>query len=218
MPPAYPMMLDVADRLVVIVGGGAVAARKAAGLIECGATRVRCVAPVFDAAMPASVERVAARYEKNHLDGAGLVFAATDNPAVNDAVVHDAHARGLLVNRADPDEQTPGDFATPARWRHGPVTVTVSAGGSPALAVRIRDGLAARWDSRWSNMADAMAALRPALLATPGLDAGTRARVFRDLATDEALAVLDVGTVEDVYDWLRRRHPTLPASIAAART
>jgi hypothetical protein len=51
-------MLDVTDRLVVIVGGGPVAARKAAGVLEAGATRVRCVAPAFDPAVPETVERV----------------------------------------------------------------------------------------------------------------------------------------------------------------
>ena len=90
---AYPIMLDVTDRLVVIVGGGAVAVRKAAGVIEAGATpgcvRRRRLTP----AMPEAVERVEAPYEPRHLDGAGLVFAATDLPAVNDAVVRDARAR-----------------------------------------------------------------------------------------------------------------------------
>ena len=42
---AYPLMLDVTDRLVVVVGGGAVAARKVAGLLAAGARRVRVVAP-----------------------------------------------------------------------------------------------------------------------------------------------------------------------------
>src|SRR5690242_5848317 len=107
-------MLDVTDRLVVIVGGGPVAARKAAGVLEAGATRVRCVAPAFDPAVPESVERVEETYEPRHLDGAGLVFAATDLPAVNDAVVRDARARGVLATRADSDEEDPGDFTVPA--------------------------------------------------------------------------------------------------------
>src|SRR5688572_7987499 len=213
MPHAYPLMLDVTDRPVVIVGGGAVAARKATGLIECGATRVRCVAPTFDPAMPASVERVAAAYEPSHLEGAGLVFAATDNPQVNAAVVRDARARGTLVNRVDPDQSLSGDYRTPAMWRDGRITVTVSAGGSPALGVLIRDVIKAHWDPRWSKMADAMALLRPIVLNAPGVDEQTRARAFRDLASDEALAVLDGGTVADLYGWLLRRHPSLPPSI-----
>src|SRR5438874_11292581 len=44
---AYPLMLDLRDRLVVIVGGGAVAARKARGLLDAGATRVRVISPTF---------------------------------------------------------------------------------------------------------------------------------------------------------------------------
>src|SRR6478609_7363439 len=100
MPHTYPLMLDVSDRLIVIVGGGAVAARKAAGLIECGATRIRCVSPTFEPKMPPGVERIDGRYGPHHLDGAGLVFAATDDPAVNAAVVRDARNRGILVNRA----------------------------------------------------------------------------------------------------------------------
>src|SRR5215213_10147985 len=117
MPHAYPLMLDVTERPVLIVGGGAVAARKAAGLIECGATRIRCVAPEFDPAMPEGVDRVRGTYEPRHLDGAGLVFAATDDRAVNAAVVRDARSLGVLVNRADADDDAPGDSATPARLR-----------------------------------------------------------------------------------------------------
>jgi siroheme synthase-like protein len=217
----YPMMLDVSDRLAVIVGGGGVAVRKARGLIEGGATRVRCVSPAFDLRLPASVERVAARYAPAHLDGAALAFATTDDPGVNEAVVRDARARGILVSRADfsheDDDHTAGDFSTPATWRHGRVTVTVSGGGSPALAGQIRDGLIARWDPRWTAMGEAMAVIRPVLLRADGVDPAARAAAFRDLATDEALAVLDSGSVADLYDWLLRRHPTLPGASETAR-
>src|SRR4051812_47060021 len=98
---AYPLMLDVSGRLVVIVGGGAVAARKARGLIEAGATKVRMVSPIFHKDVPAAVESIAERYEARHLKGAGLAFAATDSPETNDAVVGDARRLGILVSRAD---------------------------------------------------------------------------------------------------------------------
>lgn len=198
-------MLDVTDRPVVIVGGGQVAARKARGLLEAGATRVRCVSPDFVPDMPDSVERVRQPYEARHLDGAGLVFAATDLPAVNDAVVRDARARNVLVNRADADDDQPGDFATPAKLRQGPVVVSVSTGGSPALAVLIRDGLLERWDPRWSRMAEMMLSLRRKIIE--GLDApAARRAAFRDLATDEALDVLEAGGVAGVVQWLVERH------------
>jgi len=202
-------MLDVTDRPVVIVGGGPVAVRKAKGVLEAGATRGRVVAPTIDAAMPEGIERLEATYEPAHLDGAGLVFAATDLPAVNDAVVRDARARGVLVSRADVDEETVGDFTVPAHWRSGPATVAVSAGGNPALAVTIRDALQARWDERWTRMAELMVVLRSQLRVAPDLGPAMRREIFRDLAGEEALAVLARAGVEGVIDWLRRKYPGL---------
>ena len=200
-------MLDVTDRLVVVVGGGAVAARKAAGVLEAGATRVRCVSPTFDPAMPEAVERVEAAYEAAHLDGAGLVFAATDLPAVNDAVVRDARARGALVSRADADDQDPGDFTVPAKWRTGPATLAVSAGGSPALAAMIRDRLQGGWDPRWTRMAEVMAWVRPRLRDAATIAPTLRRDILRDLASDEAVEVLGSGGVSALVDWVIRRHP-----------
>jgi siroheme synthase-like protein len=209
MPHTYPMMLDVTDRPVVIIGGGAVAARKAAGLIECGATRVRCVAPDFEPGMRKEVERVAERYEPKHLDGAGLVFAATSDAAVNAAVVRDARARGVLVNRADAGADAPGDFITPARFREAEtITVTVSA-GSPALAVFIRDDIARRWDPRWSRMAEAMQELRPAIVARQDLPETQRRRIFSELATPDAMNVLAEGGIGALRAWLAARIPEL---------
>ena len=198
-------MLDVTDRLAVIVGGGAVAARKARGLLEAGARRVRCVSPDFAPDMPESVERVREAYEPRHLEGAVLAFAATDLPAVNDAVVRDARARGVLVSRADADDDHPGDFTTPAKLRQGPVVVSVSTGGSPALSVLIRNGLLERWDPRWTRMADMMLSLRRQIIEHLDEPEGRRA-AFRDLATDEALNVLDAGGVAAVVKWLIDRH------------
>jgi siroheme synthase-like protein len=212
MAQNYPLMLDIADRLVVIVGGGAVAARKAKGLLDCGATRVRCVSPAFGAGIPDGVERIEGRYGPRHLDGAALAFAATDDPAVNAAVVRDGRARGVLVNRADAvDDGEPGDFATPARWTDGAVSVTVSAGGSPALAALIRDGVKANWDPRWTRMAEAMQTLRPIITGPANLPPGRRKQIFHALASEESLAVIAEGGVERLHGWLLDRFPELKA-------
>jgi precorrin-2 dehydrogenase/sirohydrochlorin ferrochelatase len=202
---AYPLMLDVSDRLIVIIGGGAVAARKGRGVIKAGAKRVRIVSPTFDAALPAIVERVQEIYDPKHLEGAGLVFAATDRPEVNEAVVRDARSRGILVARADSDDVEPGDFATPAHFREGPVIVSVSA-GSAALAASIRDDLAERFDPRWAVMADLMQTLRPLVLKTIPANADRRAKVLRALAGDEAIARADQG-LPGVLAWLAERYP-----------
>jgi siroheme synthase-like protein len=203
------LILDLSGRLVVIVGGGAVAARKAAGVVEAGGERVRCVATAFHPEIPAGVERILAAYESRHLDGASFVFAATDVAEVNEAVVRDARARGIWVNRADGDEAAPGDFITPAKLEAGAVIVTVSA-GSAALTAAIRDHVAQAMDRRYILMADAMRTLRPAIRRRSAtLSAAQRAQVFRDLAGEEALASLDEGGIDGLRAWLLRRFPEL---------
>jgi precorrin-2 dehydrogenase / sirohydrochlorin ferrochelatase len=204
---AYPINLDVTGRTILIVGGGLVAARKARGLIEAGAGRVRCVAPAFCDELPAQVDRVRGAYCPDHLNGATLVFAATDRAEVNEAVVRDAHARNLLVNRADVNEEEPGDFAVPASFCTGEVTVAASA-GSPALAAMIRDRLECLFDPRWSQMAQAMQELRPWVKAA-GVDIATRRAIFCELASEEALCQLANRGAEGLREWLLDRHPEL---------
>lgn len=201
------MLLDVTDRLVVIVGGGSVAARKAAGLIAAGARHIRCVAPVFCDDLPPAVQRIAEEYAERHLAGAAIAFAATDRHDVNDAVVRDARKLGVLVNRADSDEVFAGDFSTPAKLEAGAVLVTVSA-GSAALAAAIRDDLERKLDRRFVRMAEAMQELRPAIRASSPLQA-RRAQALRDLAGSEALGVLDTGGLEALRSWLQSRYPEL---------
>ena len=193
----------------MIVGGGGVAARKARGLIEAGATKVRMVSPSFHKDVPGAVERVAERYEARHLEGAGLVFAATDSGETNDAVVADARRLGILVSRADADEGEPGDFSTPAVVRKGALTVMVSAAGAPALAAMVRDQLAGRIDPRWREMAEAMQAIRPAVRGARGMTAERRREAFLDLATEEAMVMLAGKGTEGLWRWLVEKYPEL---------
>jgi siroheme synthase-like protein len=205
----YPAMLDVADRKIVIVGGGQVALRKAHGLLAAGATDICSVAPQHRDEMPPAVKRIVAEFEPGHLEGAGLVFAATDSAEVNDQVVACARQRGIWVNRADFHEEQIGDFTTPAALRQGPLTVAVSAGGSPTLAAKVRDELKNHLDPRWSEMATVMQELRPTILASPKLSRDRSKLLFVELAGDDAMTVLATRGREGFQSWLLERYPEL---------
>lgn len=183
------------------------AVRKAGGLIVAGARRIRCISPTFHADLPPAVERIAEEYAERHLDGVGLVFAATNSAQVNEKVVQDARRRGIWVNRADNNDAEPGDFSTPAKLQRGPVVISVSA-GSAALAAAIRDDLAERLDPKFVLMADAMTILRPEIIAS-GLDSARRAQVFRDLAGAEAINVLATGGLNSLRTWISQKYPEL---------
>jgi precorrin-2 dehydrogenase / sirohydrochlorin ferrochelatase len=199
----YPLMLDVSGRRILIVGGGAVAARKAGGLIEAGAGRVRVVAMEFRAGFPEGVEQVHRAYEWSDLKDADLVFAATDSARINDEVVRDARDRNIWVCRADGSENDAGDFVTPAKFESGAITVTVSA-GSAALSAMVRDGLAERFDPAWGEMAEAMKQLRPFIKSTVS-DPARRSDLLRGLASATAIAVLKDGGVEGLKTWISQQ-------------
>ncbi len=210
MAYAYPILLDLAGKLVVIVGGGKVAVRKAAGAIDGGATRVRCVAPKIDAEMPAQVERIEKTFEPVDVDGATLVFAATDQSAVNSAVVRAAQERKILVSRADADEQDAGDFIVPAVLRRGPIVVSVAA-GSPALAAKVRDQLSTALQTlhRYTQLAEALKTLRPMLVDSKTLTAQRRRAALLDLVTAPALEALGQDGKDGLWRWLVERYPEL---------
>lgn len=138
----YPVMLNLRQRRVVVVGGGTVAEHKVRGLVAAGA-RVRVVSPVLTPALRAladdgAIEVEERPYRRGDLDGAMMAVAATNVPAVNRAVQEEADAGRVLVNVVDDGDQ--GDFVVPSVHRRGDVTVTVStAGQCPTLAVRLRE-------------------------------------------------------------------------------
>ncbi len=155
--PDYPVMLSLAGRPCLVVGGGPVAARKARGLVAAGAV-VTVVAPRASAPMAELVGEGSVALElRPYGDGeAGhydLAVTATGDPSVDGLVVADATAAGVLVNSAD--GARPGTIQLPAVLRRGPVTVAVATGGgSPALARWLRDRIADALPPQLATVAD----------------------------------------------------------------
>jgi siroheme synthase-like protein len=205
---SYPILLDLEGKLVVIVGGGKIAVRKAEGLMECGMARVKCIAPEIDDKMPAKVEKIPARFVPSHLDGAALVFAATNSAEVNIDVVRAARERKILVARVA-SEGDLGDFVVPANWRTGPIIISVST-GSPTLSKTLRDEIEASINSinKYAEMAELMQRLRPWLLNS-SLDPVKRYEALFDLARKPALDALAEGGGDGLYRWLVERYPEL---------
>jgi precorrin-2 dehydrogenase/sirohydrochlorin ferrochelatase len=142
-----------------VIGGGAVATRKARKLLQAGAE----VAVVSPAVLPElesmGVEISRRPYEYGDLEGADLAFAATDSREVNAAVAREAGERGVRVNVADRPSE--GDFAVPSTLRRGGLQVAVSTGGaSPTLARRIREELEATFGPEWAGVVEELETLR----------------------------------------------------------
>jgi precorrin-2 dehydrogenase/sirohydrochlorin ferrochelatase len=164
LPQQYPVNLIVEGRPCLVVGGGSVAAQKAAALVACGA-EVHVVATHIGPevrALPVTWEERS--YTLGEVSGYRLVVAATDSQSTNAAVYDDGEATGVWVNSADDPEHC--SFTLPAVVRRGPLMITVSTGGrSPALASWLKERLAADIGPEYEVLVDLMAAEREAVRA-----------------------------------------------------
>src|SRR5207244_9360225 len=93
--PQYPVNLVVAGRACLVVGGGEVAARKAAGLVACRAL-VTVVAPSIAEDIRAMGVACEERpYRSGEAAAYRLVVTAADDPVVNAEVFRDGEAAGV---------------------------------------------------------------------------------------------------------------------------
>lgn len=167
----YPVGLVVRGRPCLVVGGGRVAARKVASLLQCGAA-VTMIAPEVHEAL-AVLSRAGAiadidgppldvqvrEYRPGEAADYQLVVTATGDAAVDGMVHDDAEEAGVWVNSADDPEHC--SFVLPAVWRSGPVSVAVSSGGlSPALATWLRDELAKTMGPELATLAEMLGEAR----------------------------------------------------------
>src|SRR5437763_9431838 len=162
-------------RRCLVVGGGAVAARKAESLLACGAV-VDVIAPaVVDElrALPVTIEE--RPYRHGDADAYRLVVTATDDPDVNQTVYLDGEAAGVWVNGADDPAHC--SFTLPSVLRRGSLLVTVSTGGRrPGVAVGLRGQLEAEIGPEYEVLLDLLAAERGSLQAAGRSTAGADCR------------------------------------------
>jgi siroheme synthase-like protein len=168
---SYPVSLVLNGRRVLVVGGGRLATRRVADLLESGA-RVEVVSPTVSHEIGAWADQrkviVALRpFAAGDVNGAWLCVAATDDPAVNRAVVAAAEQEQCFVSSA-------GDgSASSARpmsvLRRGDLEVAVGTSGrAPAAAVWVRQQLATLVGPEYGVLIDLVAEVRAD--ARPGAD------------------------------------------------
>ena len=165
-PPWYPIFLDLRGRAVLVVGGGALAAEKVRGLLAAeaeitvvAATLAPELAALRDAGAIAHIPR---EYREGDMVGFSVVMAAQDGRVgekANSQLLAEARRRGILLNAADDPANC--DFILPAVLRQAPLTIAIStAGGSPAIARRVREELSEYLSAETAPLAELVAEVR----------------------------------------------------------
>ena len=151
----YPMFADLTGRRCVVVGGGMVAQRKVMTLLRYGA-HVTVVSPQVTRrlavhARHGKIRLVERRFRPEDLRGAWLVYAATDDQAIN-ALVHETASRARIFTNIV-DQPSLCSFIAPAILRRDPLVIAISTGGaSPSLAKRLRRELERTIGSDYARM------------------------------------------------------------------
>lgn len=191
----FPLFADLRGRSVLVVGGGAVAQRKAAALLDAGA-RVRLGAPALNPVLRAwaaegRIEHLPGEFAPHWLDQAWLAIAATDDAAVNRAVAAAGEARRIWVNVVD-DVEASG-FHVPARVERGRVQIAISSGGgAPMLARHLRERLETELDESLGALAQLLNRER-ARIRRHYPDLGQRRRFFERVLAGPIAALLRDG-------------------------
>jgi len=191
----HPLLIDVASRPCVVIGGGTVAERKVCALLESGA-EVTVISPTVTATIRelADDNKVTHRqrcYEEGDLKGSVIAYCATNRRAVNQTIRSDAERAGVLLNVVD----DPGlsDFISPALVRRGALLLAVSSSGAcPVVARRIRERLEVQFGEEYAPFMELVGAIRIKLLKKRG-NSVNNIRIFEGLIDSPLLEWIREG-------------------------
>jgi uroporphyrin-III C-methyltransferase/precorrin-2 dehydrogenase/sirohydrochlorin ferrochelatase len=188
----YPVFLDLAGQLCIVLGDGKFAVEKAASLREAGA----------------NVRVLSARdYWPGVLAGARLVVDASEDEEINRLSWQEAEAAGILINVVDRPAQC--RFIAPAIVRRDPLLVAISTSGeSPFLASMLRARIERWLGHEWGPFVALVGAVRTRM-REQGLPIAQQTRVYRRLLGSDVRYLLRARKTAEAN--------RLAAGIAAAR-
>ncbi|TDM39809.1 bifunctional precorrin-2 dehydrogenase/sirohydrochlorin ferrochelatase [Macrococcoides goetzii] len=137
----YPVMLNLEDKKILIVGGGRIAKRKVNGLQGEGAF-ITVIAPEIDAEIESmDVECIPYPFTKQDISQYDIVFIATNDEGVNKQVMECVHDN-QLVN--DCSNKRNSNFFNVASFKHDNMRIMISSDGaspekSKILKQKIKD-------------------------------------------------------------------------------
>lgn len=190
----YPVFLDLAGRLAVVVGNGHAAERKIAQLVRYGAD-VKLV--TFGATQDMRQLEAAGKitieprgYVRGDLEGAFLVVCA-EAGEIASAVFAEARSRSCLVNVLGTPSLS--NFIVPSNVRRGPLQIAISTGGAaPAVAQRLRRQFQEQFGPEWAAYVTLLGAVRGLAFGRLA-DAEKRDRVIAAVAEADLLERLAAG-------------------------
>jgi len=200
-----PILIDIRNQDVLVVGEGHLAARKARGALRAGAkvTFLGTIdSPALDAIVgDANCRHLDENFTAGHLRGMRLVFAATEDETLAKTVSRAAREAGIPVNVADRTALC--SFIMPATVTRGPIVVAVSSGGdAPILTRSLRARLETMLPASLGTLAGFVAERRQQVMnALPDFDSRRRFwDRFMDGPIPEQITAGDLTGAERLFE------------------
>ncbi len=177
------------------MGGGKTAERKVRILLKFNGS-ARVVSPVMspgleNLAKKGKISLIVREYTESDLEGVALVFAATNNEAVNIRIRRDAAARNVLVNVVDNPALC--DFIVPSIVKKDPILLAIStSGAAPLVSKKLRKDLAQRITKNYVRYARTVGTFRKLLISTIA-NKRTRQAIMKEIARMDMGEVAQMG-------------------------
>jgi precorrin-2 dehydrogenase/sirohydrochlorin ferrochelatase len=191
----YPVYLDLRDKPCLVVGGGAVAERKALSLLEAGADAT-IISPTLtpklhELSLSGKITHLQKTFDEKDLSGEFLVIAATDSAEVNTRIAQACKKKHVLVNVVMPPEES--SFIVPSVVERGELLISVSTSGtSPALSKKIRKQLETAYGPEYDLFLSRFASLRKRVLEEVP-DEQKRRAIFQSIVDSDVMELLKQG-------------------------
>ncbi|MCX7801734.1 MAG: bifunctional precorrin-2 dehydrogenase/sirohydrochlorin ferrochelatase [Meiothermus ruber] len=195
----YPVMLNLQGKKVLFIGGGLETASKVQKLLEQGAW-VRLVSPLYHPELAQALHQGLLEWQQRSytygdLAGFTLCFSHPVDPSLNSIIAQEAKERGVWLNAVDDPAHC--DFILPSVHRQGDLVLAVSTSGvAPALAVRIRERLAAEYGPEYAEYLELLRSFRPLVKQAYPHSFEARKAAWYRMIDSEALDLVFLGERE----------------------
>ncbi|CAH1215015.1 Precorrin-2 dehydrogenase [Paenibacillus allorhizoplanae] len=200
----FPVMMNLARRRCLIVGGGPIAERKLRSLLAAEA-EVTIVSPAFTVGILELGHQPNLIVKRQSYDESiwithgearfALVIAATNDAQVNRQIAKDANAHDVLVNIVDKPELS--SFILPSVVRRGKLVITVSTGGaSPSAARKIAKEIDKTYGDEYEIYLEFLSETR-LFIQERVKDKKARQGLFKDMLAWDLMPLIREGKFEE---------------------
>lgn len=198
-----PILLDIDNQNILIVGGGKVAHRKVKTLLNYNLSITiispDCIDELNNLAQNnPKINLIKDKYIKEYFNFKDfkLVFAATDDPRLNQEISEEAKSRGILANVVTSLEGN--HFLMPAIIHKNDLQIAISSSGkSPLLARKLKESIEESVIPDINVSIEALAAIRKYVKAHYPDNYTLRKKIYNEvLNSPEALNSLNNGDID----------------------